>query len=57
MQSVVAQQDIDLVDAAHLFAIGNIVTTDARIACYDSKFSYQFWRPITAIRNADKDAA
>ena len=29
MQSVVAQHDMDLVDAAHLFAIGNIVTTDA----------------------------
>ncbi len=55
MQSVVAQHDMDLVDAAHLFAIGNIVTTDAGMACYDSKFFYQFWRPITAIRNADKD--
>ena len=55
MQTVVAQHQMDLVDAAHLFAIGNIVTTDAGIACYDSKFFYQFWRPITAIRNADKD--
>ena len=34
---------------------GSIVTTDAGIACFDSKFFYQFWRPITAIRNADKD--
>jgi hypothetical protein len=55
MQNVVAQHDMDLVDAAHLFAMGNIVTTDAGIACFDSKFFYQFWRPITAIRNADKD--
>ena len=55
MQNVVAQHSMDLVDAAHLFAIGNIVTTDAGIACYDSKFFYQFWRPITAIQNADKD--
>ena len=54
-QNVVAQHTMDLVDAAHLFAIGNIVTTDAGIACYDSKFFYQFWRPITAIQNADKD--
>ena len=38
---------MDIVDAAHLFAIGNIVTTDAGIACYDSKFFYQFWRPIS----------
>ena len=55
MQTVVAQHSMDIVDAAHLFAIGNIVTTDAGIACYDSKFFYLAWRPITAIRNADKD--
>jgi hypothetical protein len=55
MQNVVAQHDMDLVDAAHLLAMGMIVTTDAGMACFDSKFFYQFWRPITAIRNADKD--
>jgi hypothetical protein len=55
MQTIVAQHGMDLVEAAHLFAMGNIVTTDAGIGCFDSKFFYQFWRPITAIRNADKD--
>jgi hypothetical protein len=55
MQNVVAQHDMDLVDAAHLLGMGMIVTADAGMACYDSKFFYQFWRPITAIRNADKD--
>jgi hypothetical protein len=55
MQNVVAQHDMDLVDATHLLAMGMIVTTDAGMACFDSKFFYQFWRPITAIRNADKD--
>jgi hypothetical protein len=55
MQSVVAQHGMDLVDAAHLLAMGEIVSTDAGIACYDSKFFYLAWRPITAIQNADKD--
>jgi hypothetical protein len=55
MQNVVAQHGMDLVDAAHLLGMGMIVTTDAGIACFDSKFFYQFWRPITAIQNADKD--
>jgi hypothetical protein len=55
MENVVNQHQMDLVDAAHLFAIGNIVTTDAGIACYDSKFFYQAWRPTAAIQNADKD--
>jgi hypothetical protein len=55
MQSVVAQHDFDLVDAARLFAMGNMVSADAGIACWDSKYFYEYWRPITAIRNADKD--
>jgi hypothetical protein len=55
MQNVIAQHQMDLVDAAHLFAMGELVMTDAGIACFDSKYFYQSWRPITAIRNADKD--
>jgi hypothetical protein len=55
MQNVVTQHAMDLVDAAHLFAMGELVTTDAGIACFDSKYFYLFWRPITAIRNADRD--
>ena len=55
MQSLVADHKMDLVDAAHLLAMGNIVSTDAGMACYDSKFFYLAWRPITAIQNADKD--
>ena len=55
MRDVVTQHDMDLSDAAHLLAMGELVATDAGIACFDSKFFYQFWRPITAIRNADKD--
>jgi hypothetical protein len=55
MQNVVMQHDLDLLAAARLFAMGELVTTDAGIACFDSKFFYQYWRPITAIRNAEKD--
>lgn len=54
-QNVVTSNGLDLVDAARLFAMGNIVTADAGIGCWDSKFFYLGWRPITAIRNADKD--
>jgi hypothetical protein len=55
MQSVVAQHDMDIDEAAHLFGMGMIVTADAGIGCYDSKFFYEAWRPITAIRNAGID--
>ena len=46
---------MDLVDAAHLFATGELVTADAGIVCFDSRYFYLSWRPITAIRNAGVD--
>jgi hypothetical protein len=55
MQNAVTENGLDLVDAAHLFAMGELTTADAGIACFDSKYSYLFWRPITAIRHADLD--
>jgi hypothetical protein len=55
MQNVVTENGLDLVDAAHLFAMGELVTADAGIACFDSKYFYLAWRPFSAIPNADKD--
>ena len=46
---------MDLLDTVRLLAMGNMVPTDAGMACFDSKYTYRFWRPITAIRNADLD--
>jgi membrane-associated phospholipid phosphatase len=34
----------------HLFALLNVTMADAVIACWDSKYRYSFWRPVTAIR-------
>ena len=55
MQNVITQRKLDIVDAAHLVAMGELVTADAGMACFDSKYFYLGWRPITAIQNADKD--
>lgn len=43
---------MDLVDTVHLLAMGELVLSDAGIACFDAKYHYLFWRPYTAIRNA-----
>src|SRR5262245_7686320 len=51
LRAVVTQHGMDLVDAARLLAMGMLVTADAGIACWDAKYTYQFWRPVTAIRN------
>jgi hypothetical protein len=49
------QHGLDLLDTARLLAMGELVEADASIACFDSKYHYLFWRPYTAIRNADID--
>jgi len=45
----------DLVDTARALAMGNLVDADSGMACWDSKYHYTFWRPVTAIRHADID--
>jgi len=54
-RGVVTQHDMDLVDAARLLAMGNMTVEDAAMACFDGKYHYLFWRPITAIQHADID--
>jgi hypothetical protein len=44
-----------LVQNARLFALLNLTGMDDQIACFDSKYTYNFWRPVTAIRAADTD--
>jgi membrane-associated phospholipid phosphatase len=40
---------------ARLFALLNLALADGVIAFYDAKYTYNFWRPVTAIRAADTD--
>jgi hypothetical protein len=44
-----------LVQNARLFALLDLSVADSVIAFYDAKYTYHFWRPITAIRAAEKD--
>jgi PAP2 superfamily len=54
-RSVSAQRGTGLVENARLFALLNLAMVDANIACWDSKYTYRFWRPVTAIPLADTD--
>jgi hypothetical protein len=54
-QEVAVQQGDSLVQNARLFALVNLTEADAAIAVWDTKYTYNFWRPVTAIRNADTD--
>jgi hypothetical protein len=45
----------DLSENARLFALLNMATADGIITGFNTKYTYNFWRPITAIRSADTD--
>jgi hypothetical protein len=45
----------DTGERARLFALMNLAAADAAIAVWDSKYFYNFWRPVTAIPGADTD--
>jgi hypothetical protein len=40
-------------ELARLLALTNVAMADAAIAIWESKYYYQYWRPVTAIREAD----
>jgi hypothetical protein len=47
--------DLTTAENARLFALLNLSFADGVIAFYDAKYTYRFWRPVTAIRAADTD--
>jgi membrane-associated phospholipid phosphatase len=50
---VAAARGLPLVEAARLFALLNAAMADAAVVCWDCKFRFDVWRPVTAVREAD----
>jgi hypothetical protein len=50
-----ARQPMALAERARVFALLNVAMFDAYLAVFDAKYYYHFWRPVTAIRNGDRD--
>lgn len=46
----------DVTDNARFLALAAMAMDDALIAVFDAKYAFNFWRPVTAIRNAEGDA-
>ena len=44
---------LSVIENARLFALLNMAGADAYIACWEAKYRYLYWRPVTAIPNAD----
>ena len=51
--TVAAERHLTLSENARLLAMLNVAMADAVIACWDAKYHYVFWRPLTAIQFAD----
>ncbi len=52
---VAEHYDLSLLEKAHLLALMNLAEADAIICCWQAKYTYVFWRPITAVALADFD--
>jgi PAP2 superfamily len=55
VRQLVVAKKMDVVDSARFMALVSIAAADAYIAVFEAKYHYDFWRPITAIRNGDID--
>jgi hypothetical protein len=55
VRSVAGTPGRDVTDNARLFALAAMAMDDALIAVFDAKYTYNLWRPVTAIRNGDVD--
>src|SRR5438132_316593 len=53
--SVAEERHTTLPENARLLALLNVAMADGVISCWDAKYTYVFWRPITAIRLASTD--
>jgi len=51
-RQVTLAKGTSVADNARVFALLNMAGADAYIACWEAKYRYHNWRPITAIRNA-----
>jgi hypothetical protein len=55
IRRLAAEQFLDLPASAHFQAAAFAAFADSLIACWDAKFHFQFWRPVTAIQHGDQD--
>lgn len=55
-REICRQRKPPLADTAKLFALLNVTLADTCITIWDTKYHYNYWRPVTAIQRADEDS-
>ena len=54
-RGVASERALSVDQNARLFALLGLAVADSAILCWDTKYTFNYWRPITAIREADSD--
>jgi hypothetical protein len=54
-RTVSASQDLNPWEQARLFGLLNVAMADGYVGSFETKYHYNYWRPVTAIRTADSD--
>jgi hypothetical protein len=55
MRARAAKHELDIVESARMFAAVNVAGADTGITCWRAKWNVNYWRPQTAIQQADRD--
>jgi hypothetical protein len=55
LRNLAVSQGLDIAAAARMFGMADLAGADGAISCWNDKYYWNFWRPITAIREADTD--
>ena len=54
-ETIARDRNNTLGESARLFALISVAQADGAIVCWEVKYRYNFWRPVTAIQRADED--
>ncbi|MFY8047874.1 MAG: vanadium-dependent haloperoxidase [Erythrobacter sp.] len=55
LNQLIGRPGRSLVDDARFLALAEMAFADSYVSMMDGKYHYNFWRPVTAIRNAETD--
>jgi hypothetical protein len=55
LRQLATERHLNLVQSSRLFAMVFTAYADAFIGCMNAKYTFSFWRPVTAIHNGDID--
>ncbi len=55
VRDIVSTRGLDEYEAARALAAFSVATADAMLACFESKYAHNFWRPWQGIQRADED--